>query len=187
MTLGVTAAFFVGIFAAEGFTAVFAELVPARLLGAVATVRAGVGLTTAVFLTGAVGALVVVTTAFLAGVLLATLLAGFAVAGLLAVRALVAVLAAGRLVTTGVLLEACAAAFVVGLATGFLITGLTTFALVLAGAFTGVLGEVLTGALAVALLVATGLLTVLLVGLETDLTEFLAVLVLLEFLFELME
>ena len=197
MTLGVTAAFFVGVgvFAADGFTAGLLELVLARLLGAVATVRAGAGLTAAAFLIGAVGALV---TALLA-VVLAGVLTGLLAAVLLAVRvlvvaltvlalALVLALAVVRLLVTfaGALLEVGTAAFAVDLATGFLVAGLAALTLALAGAFTGALATALTGALVVVLLAATGLLTVLLVDLETVLTEFFAVLVLLEFLFELM-
>ena len=75
MTLGVTAVFFAGVFAADGFTATLAELVLAGFLGAVATVRAEAGLTAVVFLiVGAVGALLDAVVP-LAGALLTTLLA----------------------------------------------------------------------------------------------------------------
>ena len=73
MTLGVTAVFFAGVFAADGFTAALAELVLAGFLGAVATVRAEAGLTAVVFLIDAVGALLDVVVP-LAGALLTTLL-----------------------------------------------------------------------------------------------------------------
>lgn len=99
LTLGVRAAFFVGVFAVDGFIAVFAELVPTCLLGAVVAARPELGLTTAIFLTGVVEALVVVTTAFLAGVLLEVCVAIFVVG--LARGLLAAGLTAVMLVLTG--------------------------------------------------------------------------------------